>query len=115
MPEDLSKLKLYPQFSREVRGLIPQLEARKNTRKGSHCLNYHLSGPGKNGEAVHVYVKCGREHVFASDAKKYQEQYVELREALGAMIPRTSFVQTHVDGRPSVIVVVEPVVIERWI
>ncbi len=82
---------------------------------GYHCEVWQAHGQLlRDGKRVglDLIIKCHKEPCTLPEVRLLAADYRRLRDSLGEIVPRATFVATRIDGRPNVIVLAE--VVRPW-
>lgn len=82
---------------------------------GYHCEVWQTRGLLRRGGkrvGLDLIIKCHKEPCTLPEVRLLAADYRRLREALGEIVPRATFVATRIDGRPNVVVLAE--VVRPW-
>jgi hypothetical protein len=82
---------------------------------GYHCEVWQAHGQlMRDGKrvALDVIIKCHKEPCTLPEVRLLASDYRRLRQALGEIVPRATFVATRIDDRPNVVVLAE--VVRPW-
>jgi hypothetical protein len=82
---------------------------------GYHCEVWQTRGLLRRGGkrvGLDLIIKCHKEPCTLPEVRLLAADYRRLREALGEIVPRATFIATHIDGRPNVVVLAA--VVRPW-
>ena len=82
---------------------------------GYHCEVWQANGQLlRDGERVmlDLIIKCHKEPCTLAEVRLLAADYRRLREGLGDIVPRATFIATHIDDLPNVVVLAE--VVRPW-
>jgi hypothetical protein len=82
---------------------------------GYHCEVWQTRGRlMRKGQQVglDVIIKCHKDPCTLEEVRLLNADYRRLRDGLGEIVPRATFVATHIDGKPNVVVLAE--VVRPW-